>query len=283
MSTMQKTHSADGTEIAYESYGQGPAVVIVGGAYSNRASWRELAQALGESGFTGVTYDRRGRGDSGPLPVGPTSAYAVQHEIEDLTAVIDSVVRSGAREAFAHGVSSGGALVLQAAASDAPLRKVSVLEPPYRVDGAPPAPTDYIATLDRFTAAGDGAGTLHYFHTQVVGLPAEMLDGMRGTPMWDEFVALGPTVAYDGMALGGADQSLPVDLLAAIEVPVLAVSSTGTPMPWLADAAAAVANGVSEGEHVKLEGGFHEVPIEVLVPVLKEFFLGADVLAEHEG
>jgi alpha-beta hydrolase superfamily lysophospholipase len=71
MST-QTTTSADGTTIAYQAYGEGTAVVIVGGATNRKEDWVELAHALANDGFTGATYDRRGRGESGdtqPQPV----------------------------------------------------------------------------------------------------------------------------------------------------------------------------------------------------------------------
>jgi pimeloyl-ACP methyl ester carboxylesterase len=108
--TLQTTTSADGTTIAYESYGSGPVAVIVGGAFCDRGAFRDVAQALGELGFTGVTYDRRGRGDSGD-----TKPYAVAREVEDISAVIDAAGESGS-PAYAFGVSSGGALVIEAAA-----------------------------------------------------------------------------------------------------------------------------------------------------------------------
>ena len=68
--------SADGTTIAYQAYGEGPAVVIVGGATNRKEDWVKLAQALAEAGLTGVTYDRRGRGDSDD-----TTPYAVEREM----------------------------------------------------------------------------------------------------------------------------------------------------------------------------------------------------------
>lgn len=266
--TMEKTTSADGTTIAFERYGEGPVAVVVGGAYCDRGAFRELAQALGDQGFTGVTYDRRGRGDSGD-----TTPYAVAREVEDLEAVVRA---TGAEHGFAHGVSSGGALVLQAADAGAPLAAVSVLEVPYRVEGAPPPPEDYVGTLSRMTEADDREGILRYFHTRAVGMPEEMLDGMKGSPMWDALLALSPTVVYDALCIGGDDQSLPADLLGSLDIPVLAVSSTGTAVPWLRDAPAAVAAAAPRGRHVALEGGFHEVPAAVIAPVLASFYGGEE-------
>ncbi|MGN6753967.1 MAG: alpha/beta fold hydrolase [Intrasporangium sp.] len=265
--------SADGTTIAYEAYGTGPAVVIVGGAFCDRGSFRELAQALAERSFTGVTYDRRGRGDSTD-----TKPYAVQREIEDLRAVLDAVAGapdSGpASQAYLHGISSGGALVLEAIGAGLPIARASALEVPYHTESSPPAPPEYIETLERFEDAGDLEGIVRYFNTQVVGMPEEALAPMIGTPMWDALLALAPTVRYDGFCLGGDDQSLPVDRLAAVTTPFLAVASSGTQAPWLHDAPAALAHALPNGEHVELEGGFHEVPAQTLATVLADFYRG---------
>jgi hypothetical protein len=71
---------------------------------------------------------------------------------------------------FAHGVSSGGALLLRALDAGVPVTRASVLEPPYRIEGAPPVPGNYIATLNGFVDGGDRAGLVEFFHTRVVGL-----------------------------------------------------------------------------------------------------------------
>jgi pimeloyl-ACP methyl ester carboxylesterase len=83
---VKKARSADGTLIAYERFGDGPPIILVGGALTSALrSFRpfvDLAQAL-SSTFTVYTYDRRGRGDSGD-----TQPYAVDREIDDLEALI---------------------------------------------------------------------------------------------------------------------------------------------------------------------------------------------------
>ena len=79
--------SADGTRIAYEVSGSGPALVLVDGALCQRnmGPARPLAEQLA-SQFTVHAYDRRGRGESG---AGETS-YDPEREVEDLAAVIEA-------------------------------------------------------------------------------------------------------------------------------------------------------------------------------------------------
>src|SRR4051794_2559436 len=236
---VEKTTSADGTTIAYDVWGDGPAVVIVGGAFNDRNTWADLAQALAGEGLRAVSYDRRGRGDSGD-----TRPYALEREFEDLRAVLDAV--SPDAPVFAHGVSSGGALLLRAAEAGLPVARVSVLEVPYRIKGAPPAPENYVGTLQGYVDRNDRAGLVEYFQTQVIGLPAEMVASSKGTPMWQGLEALSPTLVYDAHAMGGDDQALPTDLLGRIGVPLLGVTSEGTAVPWMAQTSAAVAGAVPD-------------------------------------
>jgi len=60
---LQKVKSKDGTKIAYEKIGQGPAVILVTGAMGTRNDLAPLAQLL-SSDLTAYNYDRRCRGDS---------------------------------------------------------------------------------------------------------------------------------------------------------------------------------------------------------------------------
>jgi len=98
--TMMTTlKSKDGTTIAFDKQGDGPALILVNGAMSTRSdgSNPELARLLAQH-FTVYAYDRRGRGDSGD-----TKPYAVGREIEDIDALID---KAGGY-AFLYGHSSG--------------------------------------------------------------------------------------------------------------------------------------------------------------------------------
>lgn len=64
---MPQVASNDGTTIAYDNIGQGPAVVIVGGVLGDRSQQAGLARLLAEH-FTVYNFDRRGHGESGFTP-----------------------------------------------------------------------------------------------------------------------------------------------------------------------------------------------------------------------
>jgi pimeloyl-ACP methyl ester carboxylesterase len=76
---METVTSSDGTTIAFDRLGDGPPVVVVGGLLCDRALTRPTAEELAKH-FAVLNYDRRGRGDTAP--------YAIEREIEDLSALI---------------------------------------------------------------------------------------------------------------------------------------------------------------------------------------------------
>ena len=62
---MKTAISHDGTTLAVDITGNGPALVVVAGAFCDRHSKKGLSALLNER-FTVHEYDRRGRGASGP-------------------------------------------------------------------------------------------------------------------------------------------------------------------------------------------------------------------------
>src|SRR6266536_690151 len=128
---VDKVISRDGTPIAYQQSGSGPAIVLVGGAFCDRNFAAPLAELL-VADFTVISYDRRGRGDSGD-----TLPYAVAREVEDLGALIAAVGGS----AYLFGVSSGAILCFEAAADGLPVSGLGLVgQPPEAVDQARATP-----------------------------------------------------------------------------------------------------------------------------------------------
>jgi pimeloyl-ACP methyl ester carboxylesterase len=267
MNTAYETvRSADGTTIAVERAGDGPPVILAGGAFNDRSTVAGLAAVLSD-GFTSVTYDRRGRGDSGD-----TASYAAEREIEDLAAVISYA--GGQAGVFGH--SSGAVLALEAAARGLNITKVAAYEPTWVTEDTRPRPGDDLASRIRaLLDAGDRDAAVALFQAEAVGLPAQIIDGMRGSPFWGWFTGLAHTLPYD-VILCGPGMRLPAGRLAGITVPVLAIGGGASP-PWLTAAARSVADTVPGGRYVTLDGQDHGVLQQpaALDPLLTTYF-GAD-------
>jgi pimeloyl-ACP methyl ester carboxylesterase len=162
---VQNVTSSDGTTIAFDRSGEGPPVVVVGGAFSQRRypDLVRLAELLGER-FTVINYDRRGRGDSGD-----TRPYAIEREVEDLGAVVGAAGGS----ARVLGLSSGANLALEAAASGLPIEKLALWELPYALGGRPLPPEELAKMYEGMVAAGRPGNVNEFFMGEVVGDPLE--------------------------------------------------------------------------------------------------------------
>ncbi len=266
---MQTLHSADGTAIAYETLGNGPALILVDGALCRRAMGpsRPLAKLLAQH-FTVYTYDRRGRGDSGD-----TAPYGVGREVEDLAALIEAAGGS----AHLYGISSGAVLALEATAQGLPVERLALYEPPFIVDGSR-APMGAAYTVPLHAAlAEDRRGAAVALFMRQVGVPAPMLAVMRLTPVWRKLKAVAHTLAYDAAIMGDTQsgQPLPADRWAEVTVPTL-VAVGGKSPAWLQSAGQALADVLPDAERRTLAGQTHMVKAKALAPVLAGFFSAAD-------
>ncbi|AEV84510.1 hydrolase [Actinoplanes sp. SE50] len=254
---METVTSRDGTTIAFDRYGDGPPVVLVGGAFQHRwidQQTARLGELLAQAGLSALHYDRRGRGDSGDTP-----PYAVDRELED----IDALLEAAGGSAMLFGMSSGAALALRAAATGRPVERVAVYEPPFRA-GADPETTAAVIAAAR---EGRRADAVRGF-MRLTGMPDAMIDQVQQSPGWAGLEAVAPTLAYDLTIMGNGD--VPVEVLAAVKVPVLAMDGGASP-PWAGEAAAAVASGVADGRRQTLPDQTHGVDPEVLAPALIDF------------
>jgi pimeloyl-ACP methyl ester carboxylesterase len=256
---MENVTSRDGTTIAFDRTGRGPAVVLVSGGSVDRTSLAALAQELA-SDLTVLNYDRRGRG-----PSGDTAPYAIDREIEDIEAVIEAA----GGEAGIFGSSSGAVLAMMAAEAGLPITKLAMWEPPFIPEGIPTPPEDQVQQYETMVAAGRRGDAVEYFMSRVVGMPPEFVAGARSQPWWAATEALAHTLAYDARIMG--DYRIPTDRAANVKVPSLVVAG-GADMPFMRDTATALADAIPNGEARLLDGQGHDVDPTVLAPVLRDFF-----------
>lgn len=263
---MHTVTSKDGTTIAFDQAGTGPALILVGGMFEQRAMESETAQLAAQpllaEHFTVVHYDRRGRGDSTD-----TQPFAVEREIEDIEALIDAT----GGVAFLFGISSGAALAFEAAlALGSNVQKLAIYEAPYNDDDdARQGWKAFRHELQAVLAEGRRGDAVGLF-MGLMGVPTEELPGMREYPMWAMWEAVAPTIAYDAAALG-EDAAVPVERAARLAVPALIMDGAAS-YPFMHTSATTLANAIPNAQHRTLEGQTHEVAAAALAPVLVEFF-----------
>jgi hypothetical protein len=260
--------SKDGTSIAYERLGSGPAIILVGGGISDRSENAPLAPELAEH-FTVYNYDRRGRGESGD-----TQPYAVAREIED----IEALIAEAGGSAHLYGVSSGGALALEAVAAGVAADKVAVYEVPYDMaDDWPRRWQEYVEQLRALLAEGRRGDAVELF-MRLAGTPEETIESARSSPMWLGLEAIAHTLAYDAACLGTGQP--PAERFATITRPTL-VATGGVRPPdaarWilaLDPAADAITATIPRAERQTIEGQTHMADPKALAAVLERFFSG---------
>jgi pimeloyl-ACP methyl ester carboxylesterase len=262
MGSNRTTTSADGTTIAYTRLGSGPPLILVDGAFCYRENGpaSALAPLLAEH-FTVFSYDRRGRGASGDAP-----RYAIEREVEDLRAL----VREAGGTAFVAGISSGSALALRAAASGPGLAGLVLYEPPFiQENGHPRSYVTQQTRLRKLVAAGDRAGAVRFFMTEIYGAPGV-------------FVSLMPIIMRSGWKKNqSVAHTLPRDLAllddwsvlrnGSVTVPTLVVGGANSPTPLKA-AVAVVARTLPNARALYLEGQNHNVSAPAIAPSIIAFF-----------
>jgi pimeloyl-ACP methyl ester carboxylesterase len=261
---MKKILSKDGTSIAVDRTGRGPALVFVDGAMCYRASGpsQPMAAALADH-FTVFTYDRRGRGDSGD-----NGSYDVQREVDDLEAVI----REAGGQAVVLGVSSGAALALEAASRGAAISRLALYEAPFIVDDSRPAlPDDFVPRMTAALADGRRGEAVKMF-MRVVGVPGIFITVMRLMPAWSKITAVAHTLPYDFAIVGPYQKGrpLPATRWSGATMPTLVMDGGKSPK-WMRNATRALAGVLPNATYRTLDGQTHMIKPRALAPSLIEF------------
>ena len=256
---METVKSADGTVIAYDRTGDGPVLIVCVGAFCTRHTFAAPAELTRR--FTVVTYDRRGRGDSGD-----TDLYAPEREYEDLAAV--AAATGDGQPPFVYGHSSGGALALRAAAAGFAVAGLAAYEAPFPTDDAPALAIDPAAHIRELVNTGRQRDAVIFWMAEVVGMPAQAVAGLSEAPWMSGLEALAHTLPYD-LAVTGI--GMPAGELARIHAPVLIISGGDSPAE-VQRSAAEQAAAVPGAQLTVLDGYDHNIPADVIAPALADFF-----------
>ncbi len=209
--------SKDGTKIACEKSGDGPPLIIIGGALSNHNFYKPLAEHLAKV-FTVYNMDRRGRGESGDrLP------YSVKREIEDLAAVIDKA----RKPVILYGHSAGSALALHAKAAGLPIAKLILADPPFtphdeNENTAIAKFAEEKAKVKELYDKGDHRENAARFLGSV-GLSEDEVDSILNSPTGAGIIDSARALPYDYAVLGNG--LVPTELARQINVPVIILAA----------------------------------------------------------
>ncbi|MER5988243.1 alpha/beta hydrolase [Streptomyces sp. NPDC001787] len=262
--------SHDGTTIAFERSGRGPAVILVSSALADRSDTRKLAGLLAPH-FTVVNYDRRGRGASSD-----GADYAVRREIDDMAALIEHL--GGSASVF--GSSSGAVLALRAAAAGLNIERLALYEPPFAVvpgDFGPPE--GFARHIDGLLAEDRRGEAVKAFMTKAQGMPGFMVATMRLMPkVWSNLTAMAHTLPYDIAVMGDTQQGRPLraEEWSSVAAPTLVITGSKSP-DGFRSAARAIVEVLPDAGHRTLQGLSHGAVVMApgkLAPGLVEFLRG---------
>lgn len=267
---MPTVTSKDGAKISYDvkgpNDGKAPVLILIAGATQHRAVDEvtpKMADMLAKR-FTVINYDRRGRGESTD-----GGKYAVAREIEDIAALIATV---GGRASL-YGMSSGTVLAVEAAAALPNIDKVAGYEPPVDLDQPSEESWNGVREMEALAAKGQGGAMMEKFMGDI-GMPPDHLEGFKQSPVWPAYESVGHTIAYDFRIMAEAtDGNRFPERWRNITAKVLIINGDAS-YPFMAAGADAVAKAIPGARRKTLKGYGHEVPAEVLGPVLLEFFSG---------
>jgi pimeloyl-ACP methyl ester carboxylesterase len=257
MDVTDRVSSRDGTSIAFERVGAGPALILVdaAGSYRDFRPLRAPVERLAAD-FTVYLYDRRGRGESTDTP-----PYAIGREVEDL----DALIAAAGGSASVYAMSSGCLLALHAAAGGLAIPRLALFEPPIEPREAPTGETEFTRELAELVAAGRRRDAVEFFH-RGIGVPEEIMAQMT-PPVWAALEAVAHTLVYDSVI----SDATSLGLIRSVTVPTLVLASQGSSGDLTA-MAATVAQALPDGAARSLPGGWHGVAEDVLAPSLAEFF-----------
>lgn len=256
--------SKDGTIISFDRIGHGAPIILVDAALCHRQLGQtgQLAKLLAPH-FTVITYDRRGRGESGD-----TAPYSVQREVEDIAALLSEAGGS----AHLWGMSSGAVLALEAARCLNGIQKLAVYEAPFIVDDSRSTTEDQWTHIREAAAAGRPGAAIKVF-LEMVGVPRVFIALMRLSPIWSKLEAIAHTLPYDGAIVQDYQRGrpLPPQRWASVTVPTLVMDGGKSPQ-WMRRGNHALSLVLPNTHYRTLNGHTHALKPKAHAPALVEFF-----------
>lgn len=186
--TVFSTVSPDGSEVACEVAGRGPAILLVHGTADDRLGFDRIAPLLTDN-HTLYMMDRRGRGLS---TNNQAPDYAIEREFEDINALANRIAdKHGAPIGlFAH--SYGALCAIGALRTAKRIGRVMMFEPP------PGTPSALVDRMVERQAVGDLEGVMHVQFVELQHLPEAQFERLKSDPQrWSRYLGFAGTIARE--------------------------------------------------------------------------------------
>ena len=270
------TTTSRGDSVAFDRYGQGPAIVFIAGAGPTRAGdgiTTATAVLAAEHGVTTLVFDRLGRGESrGPVGLdddadaaGQEPRFDLDRELEAVRAAIHAATGDPDARTVLVGHSSGCSIALAATLAGLPVSGLVLWEAPLSETAA-----DTAGWSDGFEERLDAGQLEAAQEFYMRDMPPEFLAGAKASPGWPAIVAAAPSLRADAQSLKWASAALENDDLSTVDVPVLAAYGSET-FPQMPLAAARIVAAIpGAGERV-VPGAMHSWQPEPMAAELVSF------------
>jgi pimeloyl-ACP methyl ester carboxylesterase len=239
---MKRFRSPAGITVSYDTYGAGPALVLVHGAFSDQHTNWEFVRPLLETRFTVYAIARRGRGSTDA-----TSGHGLEDESDDVVALIREI----GQPVFLLGHSYGAQAALAAAPRAAErVRKLVLYEPPWpSSEGARLLPR-----LEELARNEDWEGFSVTFFRELLLVPEDEFQALHSSDLWPPIVGDARASLGDIRAL--LEYRFDPERFRELRIPVLLQFGTESPRQLYAtDALAAV---LPDARVEELAGQAHE-------------------------
>lgn len=257
---MKTTKSKDGTTLAYDVYGSGPALIYITGAicFRNFSPVVSDAKTFARE-FSVYNYDRRGRGDSGDTP-----PYSIEREVEDIEALIDAA----GGKAFLYGHSSGAVLALEAALRlPNKVIKATLFDASYTNEAEKSSYALLRQEVMALLQQQKNAQALKRFLIGI-GMPKVFVYLLPLMPGWSTMKALAPTLAYDMLLTSDTPQLVRA---AQVKIPTHIIYGEKSPAS-IHEVAKDLVGAIPNAKLSMLAGQDHMASAKKVLPLLSNFF-----------
>lgn len=246
--TMSSVKGANNVPIALSETGEGDPVVFLHGAGADRHRWQAVSEPLA-SCFRTISYDRRGRADSGD-----DDCYSLMDEVDDLVCVMRACGNGKPVHVVAH---SYGAMIALAAAMKEPgvFSRLVLYEAPINFQGSGQfVDMEHVTELDNVMNSQGGSAATSYFLEHFPRFSREEIDQMKLDPSWPGRCKAAGTLARELRATH--DFTVTKADLETMAIPTLLLLG-GDSIPAFQSSAATLHEHLPDSELEVLQGDTH--------------------------